>query len=71
MEIHSITTTGLVNFNITCTFNEPSCANPVQLDHTAFIGTAASISLLTKKTPAMSITQPKVQISVSNLAEIA
>jgi hypothetical protein len=49
---------------MTCTFNEPGCTNPVQLDHTALINTAAFVSLLTKKTPVASITQPNIQISV-------
>jgi hypothetical protein len=57
---HSITTTSLVNSTIICTFDEPGCANPVQLDHTAFIDTAASVTLLTKKTT----TQPNVQIFI-------
>ena len=55
----------LVNSTITCTLNEPSCANPVQLEHTASIDTSASITLLTKTTPAVSTTQPNVQISVA------
>jgi hypothetical protein len=62
--IHSITTTSLVNSTITRTFHEPGCANSVQLDHTAFINTTASVSLITKKTPAASTTQPNVQISI-------
>jgi hypothetical protein len=49
---------------MTCILNEPGCPNPVQLEHTAFIDTAASITLLTKKTPAVSTTQPNVQISI-------
>jgi hypothetical protein len=67
VEIHSITTTGLVNFTITCTFNEPSCANLVQLEYIAFINTAVSVSLFTKKTTAAATTQPNVQISVVQL----
>ncbi len=61
---HSITTTSLVNSTITCTYIEPGCANPVQLDHTAFINTVVSISLLMKKTPVAFTTQPNVQISI-------
>jgi hypothetical protein len=45
---------------MTCTCNELGCTNPVQLDHTAFINTDA----LSKKTPAVSTTQPNVQISI-------
>jgi hypothetical protein len=44
--------------------NEPGCVNPVQLEHTTVIDTAASVTLLTKKTPAASTTQPNIQISV-------
>jgi hypothetical protein len=44
--------------------NESGCANPLQLDHTAFINTVASVSLLMKKTPVASTTQPNIQIYI-------
>jgi hypothetical protein len=64
VDLHSITTTSLVNSTVTRNLNKPFCANPVQLEHTAFIDTAASIPLLTKTTPAVSTTKPSVQISI-------
>jgi hypothetical protein len=60
-----MTTLILVNSTTTCSFDKPGCTNPIKLDHTAFINTAASVSLLTKKTLAASTPQPKkVQISI-------
>ena len=42
----------------------PGCANPTDLESTAFIDTAASITLLTPNVPARSTTDSNVQITV-------
>ena len=43
---------------------EPGCANPENLDETALINTAASITRLTLKAPASTTANENVQISV-------
>jgi hypothetical protein len=63
-DLHSITTTSLDNSTVNHIINEPNCANPVQVEHTTLIDTAASVTLLTKTTPATSTTNPDVRISV-------
>jgi hypothetical protein len=52
-DLHSITNTSLVNSTVTCILNESGCANPVQSEHTTFIDTSASVTLLTETTPAL------------------
>jgi hypothetical protein len=42
----------------------PGCANPTDLESTAFIDTAASVTLLTPNVPARSTTDSNVQITV-------
>jgi hypothetical protein len=70
-DLHSITTTSLVNSTTTHILNEPGCTYPVKLEHTTFINTTASITLLTKTTPVASTTQPNIKSPSSNLVEIA
>jgi hypothetical protein len=64
VDIHSVSTKNLVNSILTYSFNEPSCINPIYLDHTTFIDTATSVMLLTKKTLAATTPNTNKQISI-------